>query len=69
LDVLARVEVIYETFEGWKTSIASISSFDALPETCKKYIAYIEAFLNVRIEWIGVGPERESMIKQELKPL
>ncbi|KAA1469168.1 Adenylosuccinate synthetase [Dentipellis sp. KUC8613] len=65
LDVVAKVDVEYATLPGWKTSIASTTSYAALPENCKKYIEFIEKFLNVPIEWIGVGPGRESMIRKE----
>ncbi|KAL5529474.1 hypothetical protein ACEPAG_5459 [Sanghuangporus baumii] len=64
LDVLAQVEVQYETLPGWKTSISEITTYDALPDNSKKYIEFIERFLGVRIEWIGVGPGRNSMIKK-----
>lgn len=62
LDVLEKVEVQYVTLSGWQTSIASTTSYAALPENCKKYIEFIEEFLATPIEWIGVGPGRESMI-------
>ena len=52
------------TLPGWQMPITSITSFEALPVNCKKYIAFIEEFLCVPIEWIGVGPERESMVKK-----
>lgn len=66
LDVLAQVEVQYVTLPGWKTSIADIRTYDALPENCKRYVEYIEKFLDVGIEWIGVGPGRNSMIKKSI---
>lgn len=66
LGVLATVDVSYVTLPGWQFPITSITSFDALPENCKRYIAFIENFLGVPIEWIGVGPERESMLKKPL---
>ncbi|KAF8176003.1 AMPSase 1 [Pholiota molesta] len=62
LDLLAKVEVEYITLPGWQTSIEDVQSYDALPENCKKYIEFIEAFTKVPIKWIGVGPGRESMI-------
>lgn len=64
LDVLAKVQVKYETLPGWTTSIAKVKSYEELPENCKKYIAFLETFLNVGVEWVGVGPERSSMIKK-----
>lgn len=64
LDVLSGVEVVYETFPGWKTSITSTASFDELPENCKKYVGFIENFLDTPIEWIGIGPGRENMLRR-----
>ncbi|KAF9562747.1 AMPSase 1 [Agrocybe pediades] len=62
LELLSRVEVEYVTLPGWQTSIEKATSYDALPENCKKYIEFIEDFMKVPIKWIGVGPGRESMI-------
>lgn len=53
------------TLPGWQTSITSTEAYADLPENCRKYIEYIENFLGVPIEWIGVGPKRASMIKKE----
>ncbi len=64
LELLARVEVQYVTLPGWKTSIGSVRKFEELPENCKAYISFIEEFLKVPIKWIGVGPERDSMISK-----
>ncbi|KAL1703316.1 Adenylosuccinate synthetase [Schizophyllum commune] len=66
LELLAKVDVEYVTLPGWQTSISSLTSYDALPENCKKYIAFIEEFLGTPIEWIGVGPGRESMLHKEV---
>jgi len=65
LDVLAKVRVIYETLPGWATSIEHITTYEDLPENCKGYISFIEKFLNVGVEWIGVGPGRSSMIQKK----
>jgi len=65
LEKLKLVEVSYVTFPGWKTSIGAVSSYGELPENCKKYVTFIEEYLNVPIEWIGVGPGRENMIEKE----
>ncbi|KAE9410571.1 Adenylosuccinate synthetase [Gymnopus androsaceus JB14] len=64
LDILDKVTVEYVTLPGWKSSIGSITNYEALPPNCKKYVEYIEEFLKVPVQWIGVGPGRESMIKK-----
>jgi adenylosuccinate synthase len=63
LDVLSRVEVQYVTLPGWQSSITEITNVTALPENCQQYLKFIQSFLDVPIEWIGVGPRRESMLK------
>ena len=67
LELLSKVEVVYVVLPGWKTSIASVKTYSELPENCQKYVVFIEQFLGVQIEWIGVGPGRQSMLKKEVK--
>jgi adenylosuccinate synthase len=62
LELLGKVEVEYVTLPGWESSIEEVTSYEALPENCKKYVEFIEDFMNVPIKWIGVGPGRESMV-------
>lgn len=63
LGVLAKVTVSYVTLPGWKSDITSVQKFEDLPERCQSYVRFIEEFSGVKVEWIGVGPGRESMIK------
>lgn len=67
LELLAKVEVEYVTLPGWMTSIEKATTYDELPENCKKYIAFIEQYLSIPVEWIGVGPGRQHMIKKALQ--
>ena len=60
LDLLAKFDVDYVTLPGWNTSIMDITSYNTLPENCRKYIEFIEASLGVPVEWIRVGPGRNS---------
>ena len=62
LHKLAKVEVEYETLPGWETDISKITSYDDLPEPAKKYLEFIEEFLQVPVKWVGVGPGREAML-------
>ncbi|KAF9012856.1 Adenylosuccinate synthetase [Hymenopellis radicata] len=64
LELLAKVDVEYVTLPGWNSPITEMTTYDVLPENCKKYVEFIEKFLNVPIEWIGVGPGRQSMLKK-----
>ena len=64
LDVLGRVDVEYVTLPGWKQSIVDAKVYEDLPANCRAYVEYIENWLKTPIEWIGVGPGRESMVKK-----
>jgi len=52
------------TLPGWKTSIGAIKSYEELPENCRKYVEFIESHVGVPVEWVGVGPGRESMLRK-----
>lgn len=58
---LANVEVVYETLPGWETDITKIKSYEDLPENAKKYLDYIENYLQVPIQWVGTG-DRKSVV-------
>ncbi|CAN6613779.1 adenylosuccinate synthetase [Trichomonascus vanleenenianus] len=62
LRVVEQVEVVYETLPGWSEDISKCKTYDELPENAKKYVEYIEEFVGVPVEWIGVGPGRDAML-------
>lgn len=59
---LSRVQVIYETFKGWKKDISHVRKFEDLPKEAQDYVKYIENFVEVPVKWIGVGQERDAII-------
>ncbi|KZM25100.1 adenylosuccinate synthase [Ascochyta rabiei] len=61
-DVLAEVEVHYETLPGWKKPTTGAKSYYDLPSQAREYIEYIEKFVGVKVKWIGVGPARDHMV-------
>ncbi len=61
---LAKVQVEYETLPGWQTDITKCKSWADLPENAKKYVERIEQLMGCPVEWVGVGPERESTFKK-----
>lgn len=62
LDMLERVEVEYESFDGWDEDISECRSFDELPENAKKYVTALEHMLHTPIKYIGVGQKRDQLI-------
>lgn len=44
---LVKVEVIYETLDGWQSTTEGVRSLEKLPPNAKKYIQLIEEHLGV----------------------
>ena len=51
----------FEVFSSWG-EIEDLSNFETLPDNLKKYISYIENYLNIPIKIISLGPERNQTI-------
>lgn len=66
LEILANVEVVYESFPGWKENICNVKKFADLPVNAQKYITRLQELLGVPIEWIGTGPDRDATIHQPI---
>ena len=56
------LEPVYETLPGWQESTADVTSLEALPANALAYIKRIEALLEVPIDILSTGPERDSTI-------
>lgn len=63
LEVLDNVEVEYETLPGWNTDITKCRSYEELPENAKNYLKRIEELVGCKVQWVGVGPQRDEMIE------
>lgn len=62
LNVLAKVEPIYEEFEGWMTDISGVREYDKLPDNAKKYLERLSEVAGVELGIVSVGPNREQTI-------
>ncbi|MBS1858332.1 MAG: adenylosuccinate synthase [Acidobacteria bacterium] len=62
---IERVEPVYESLPGWKTSTFGVASFDELPGRAKDYLAFLEERTGVEVGCISTGPERnQTMVRQ-----
>jgi adenylosuccinate synthase len=59
---LERCEPIYKTFQGWNESLAAARSLEDLPQAAREYIRWIEDALEVPVDLLGVGPDRDATI-------
>lgn len=60
---LEQVEPVYEAWPGWSEPTSHIRDWDKLPDNAKRYLKRIEELANARIALIGVGPERDAIIR------
>jgi len=58
----ARVEPVYETFEGWSESTMGARSWADLPATAIKYIVRIEELIGAPVAMLSTSPEREDIV-------
>lgn len=58
----ARVEPIYETFEGWEGTTQGARQWKDLPAQAIKYIRRIEELIEAPVAILSTSPEREDTI-------
>jgi adenylosuccinate synthase len=58
----ARVEPIYETFEGWSQSTRGARSWAELPAQAVKYVRQIEELIGCPVTLLSTSPERDDTI-------
>lgn len=58
----ARVEPIYETFEGWAESTRGARSWADLPAQAVKYVRTIEELIECPVTLLSTSPERDDTI-------
>lgn len=59
---LNEVEPVYTALPGWRVNIQGISKYEELPLEAKKYLSFIEEYLDVPIKIISTGSERSETI-------
>jgi len=54
----------YEDLPGFSEDISECRTDDDLPQAARDYIRFIEDFVGVPVNLVGVGPEREQMVRR-----
>jgi adenylosuccinate synthase len=62
VDRFADCQPVYEDMPGWSESTVGVTSEKDLPENARKYLARIEELVDVSIDIISTGPDREQTI-------
>jgi adenylosuccinate synthase len=61
-DVLARVEPVYRTLPGWRTSLRELREPSALPGEARALIELVESEVGIPVRVVGVGAERDDYV-------
>jgi adenylosuccinate synthase len=62
---LAHITPIYESFEGWKVSLAGIRSYGDLPANARRYVESLAHLSGTPLWIVSVGPRRDQTITIE----
>jgi adenylosuccinate synthase len=57
-----KVKPVYETLKGWACSLEGMRDFNELPFELADYIKFLEKHLNLPINFISTGPDREACV-------
>jgi adenylosuccinate synthase len=57
-----KVKPVYASLKGWHCSLEGMRNFDQLPAELTAYIAFLESHLNLPINFISTGPDREACV-------
>ncbi len=63
INMLEKVQPVYETWPGWKSSTEGITDWKDLPENARKYLERMAALLEVPIGMVSLGPKRHQTIR------
>ena len=65
----ATIAPVYESWPGWTAPTKGVTTYDALPEAAKRYIARLEEVSGVPVGLVSTGSDRDETIIRSDRPL
>jgi adenylosuccinate synthase len=62
VESLTHITPIYELFEGWKTTLAGVTSYADFPTNARRYIEALAHLSGTSLWIVSVGPRRDQTI-------
>ena len=62
LEGYGDIQPVYEELPGWKESTVGVTDYNALPVNARKYLERLQALVDVPIDMISTGPDRDQTI-------
>lgn len=60
---LKEAKPLYKTYRGWHDDLSLVRRFEDLPHEAQHYLKELQKDLGLPITLVGVGPEREQLIR------
>ena len=60
------IQPVYEELPGWKESTVGVTDYNGLPANARKYLERLQALVDVPIDIISTGPDRDQTITLRL---
>lgn len=58
------IKPVLEHFPGWTEATAKSSAYNALPAEMKKFLSFVESYLNVPVQYVSNGPGRDQILEK-----
>jgi adenylosuccinate synthase len=62
LEGYGDIQPVYEELPGWKESTVGVTDYNALPVNARKYLERLQSLVDVPIDMISTGPDRDQTI-------
>jgi len=62
-DIEKDIEPVYSDIKSWRSEIKNLRTKKELPDELLEYIKFIENHVGVPVSIVGVGPDREQLIR------
>ncbi|MBM2841556.1 MAG: adenylosuccinate synthetase, partial [Bacteroidetes bacterium] len=59
---LTHITPVYESFEGWKVSLAGAKSYGDLPANARRYVESLAHLCGTSLWIVSVGPRRDQTV-------
>ncbi len=67
--IIKNIKPLYKKMKGWQTPTEDIKKYKEFPKELKKYIKYIENYLETPISLVSTGPKRDQSVIKNKKAL
>ena len=62
LALLENCKPVFKTFPGWKANTFALRKLEDLPSNARKYVDFLEDFLQMPVAMISTSPERDDTV-------